>query len=133
MNYTFSVTMVNEDGLESEGQAVEATTGSPGKPSAPVHLQVTSHDKDHISLMWAPPKDIGGASVTAYHVFRDGTAVATVVGRNPDTGEDLKELTWKDTTVQSGQKYKYAVSAMHLPTRTLSNSDLNDLLIKRAS
>jgi len=131
--YTFLVTTVNEDGIESDCVSVEGTTTQPGRPSAPTFLQVTSHGVDHVALSWQPPQDIGGASVTAYHVFRDGKAVDTVVSRNTETGEDLKLITWQDKHVETGKAYKYAVAAMHLPNRTPSRSDLVSILEKRAS
>lgn len=131
--YSFVVTAINEDEVESPGTSVEATTSTPGKPSAPTFLQVVSHSTEHIALSWAPPHDMGGASVTAYHVFRDGIAVDTVFGRNPETDEDFKILHWKDTKVEKGTEYHYCVSAMHLPNRSPSRSDLCELLEKRAS
>lgn len=102
-------------------------------PSAPTFLQIASHGTDHITLSWSPPKDTGGASVTAYHVFRDGVAVDTLVSRDPETGENLSTMSWQDKNVEAGKSYTYAVSAMHLPNRTPSRSELVDLLVRRAS
>jgi alpha-amylase len=133
MAYTFMVSTLNEDGDESERIAVEATTHAPGKPGPPTFLQATSHGTDHIALSWAPPRDIGGASVTAYHVFRDGQAVDCIVSRDPETGEDYNVLNWRDSKVEAGKAYKYTASAMHLPDRTPSQSELLDLLERKAS
>lgn len=132
-DYKFSVATINADGLESLRTDVDVTTSSPGKPSEPTLLQCTSRGPDHVTLAWQPPRSVGGASVTAYHVFKNGVATDTVVSRDPETGEDMKELSWKDTDVQEGKEYRYSVSAMHLPDRTPSKSCLVDLLIKRAS
>jgi alpha-amylase len=133
VEYKFSVATVNADGLESLRTEVDVTTSVPGKPSEPTFLQVTSRGPDHVTLAWQPPRTLGGASVTAYHVFRDGVAIDSVVTRDPETGEDKTEFSWKDTSVQTGNEYRYSVSAMHLPTRTPSKSCLLELLTKRAS
>mmetsp|Transcript_75945 Transcript_75945/g.180580 ORF Transcript_75945/g.180580 Transcript_75945/m.180580 type:complete len:873 (+) Transcript_75945:91-2709(+) len=132
-DYTFKVTSVNEDGLESPATEVQAKTGQPGKPGPPSFLHVTSYGTDHVELAWSPPKDIGGASVTAYHIFRDGLAVDTVIAKDVETGDNLKSLVWKDTDVEAGAKYRYTISAMHMPDRTASQADLRALLEKRAS
>jgi len=131
--YTFYISTLNEDGVESDKIVVEATTHAPGKPGPPTFLQATSHGSDHVALSWAPPRDIGGASVTAYNVFRDGQAVDCVVSRDAETGEDQTVINWRDLQVVAGTAYKYTVSAMHLPNRTPSHSDLLDLLKRKAS
>mmetsp|Transcript_6183 Transcript_6183/g.14777 ORF Transcript_6183/g.14777 Transcript_6183/m.14777 type:complete len:876 (-) Transcript_6183:72-2699(-) len=131
--YTFKITSVNEDGIESQPTSVDAKSGSPGKPGPPSFLHVTSHSPTFIELAWGPPQDIGGASVTAYHIFRDGVAVDTVIAKDVETGENHKNLTWKDEAVEAGGKYRYTVSAMHMPDRTASQADLRELLEKRAS
>lgn len=133
LTFNFKITTVNEDGAESDGITVQATTSSAGKPSPPTFLQVTSVSTDQITLSWAPPQDIGGASVTAYHVFRNGSAVDTIIARDPDTGVDKTNLSWTDKNVQKGEKYNYTISAMHMPDRRPSQSELIDLLEKRAS
>merc|ERR1719316_1035970 len=87
--YQYAVATVNHQNAESAERAcVTATTNTPGKPGPPTWLKVTKTSQEFISLSWAPPQDLGGASVTCYNVWRNGAYITTVVGRDVDTGKD---------------------------------------------
>eukprot|EP00932_Pfiesteria_piscicida_P000093 SRR837773.10087.p1 GENE.SRR837773.10087~~SRR837773.10087.p1 ORF type:complete len:551 (-),score=192.68 SRR837773.10087:132-1667(-) len=74
--------------------------------------------------------DLGGASVTAYNIWRfapdqpETTAecIGTIIGRDVKTGEDHETLDFKDTDVKEGKAYCYQVSAVHLPDTTMARS-----------
>jgi acid phosphatase type 7 len=81
------------------GAPVGGSTGSP--PSVPTGLTTTPVSATEIDLSWNASTDPDGTGVAGYHVFRNGTLIATVTGAT----------TYKDTALSPGTQYSYAVSA----------------------
>jgi hypothetical protein len=146
VTYKYEVSTLNIQGSESgKCDSMNVTTNVPGKPGPPAWLKVTGNGADFVDLSWKMPQDLGGASVTAYRVFRNlpdahaGSAecVGTVVGRDPATGEDREVLEWRDDSVEKGVEYVYQVSALHMPQhemeRTKSQAELVEQIKKKAS
>lgn len=75
-SHHYSAAAVNEDGEAGDPCGIEwATTYD--VPSAPQDL-IAKAAPGQVELTWDPPVDDGGADVTSYHVYADGTRVATV-------------------------------------------------------
>jgi len=145
VEYKYEVSAVNVQGTESEKcDAIIVKTNVPGKPGPPAWLKVAATSPNFIELTWKPPMDLGGASVTAYSIYRslqsqpEATAecVGTVISRDAD-GQDKTELSWKDTEVKQGESYSYQVSAIHLAdgtmARTVSQAELVEEIKRKAS
>ncbi len=112
--YYYKVSAVNaigESALSNEASATPVTT-----PSVPLDLAAAPGDAQVI-LTWSPPSTNGGASITAYKVYRSttsGTETLLVTLGNI--------LTYTDTAVSNGQIYYYKVSATNsVGEGTLSN------------
>lgn len=80
----------------------------PETPSAPLALRAEVVG-ENITLSWAPPEDDGGASISAYKIYRNtqGSSpmlISVVPG---------SVLSWTDEVAQKGVRYYYAVSAVN--------------------
>jgi hypothetical protein len=147
VTYSYEVSSLNSQGAESSKcTPIEVTTNVPGKPGPPAWLKVAGHSTNFIELTWKPPQDLGGASVTAYRVFRNepdanpanAECVHTVIARDANTGVDRESLEWRDTNVEQGKEYSYQVSALHMPEakmegRSVSQAELVELIRREAS
>jgi len=147
VEYMYEVSTINIKGDESiRCTGIKVKTNTPGKPGPPAWLKIVSHGADFVLLAWKPPQDHGGASVTAYNIYRDAVdespststrVVGTVIGRDVNSGNDRTNLEWRDTAVEKGMNYSYRVSAVHLPdetmARTRSQAELMEILKKKAS
>mmetsp|Transcript_12094 Transcript_12094/g.34559 ORF Transcript_12094/g.34559 Transcript_12094/m.34559 type:complete len:748 (+) Transcript_12094:73-2316(+) len=144
--YTYEVATVNVQGTESpKCLSTTVRTNMPGKPGPPAWLKVSATAPDFVQLFWKAPLDHGGASVTAYNIWRrapdtdasTSECVGTVIGRDVETGKDRDVLEWKDTDVKEGAQYLYQVSAVHLPDQNLmrskSQAQIVEELRKKAS
>lgn len=97
----YSIAAVNEDGETSEPCDLESATtyDLPGEPR-----DLTAEGGiGRISLAWDPPADDGGTNVTAYHVYADGSHVATV-----------EDLSYVHDGLGDGKTHSYRVSAENL-------------------
>lgn len=68
--YKFRVSAVNAEGESEPLEAAESIVAKnpfdePGQPGQP---QPVDWDKDHVDLVWTPPKEDGGAPITGYVV-----------------------------------------------------------------
>lgn len=146
MTYSYEVSSLNVQGSESQKcTPAQVTTNVPGKPGAPAWLKVARHGADFVELTWKPPQDLGGASVTAYRIFRGAPdanpaaaeCVDTLIARDASTGRDRDVLEWRDKNVTQGQEYSYQVSALHMPEakmgKSVSQAQLVELIRKQAS
>uniref|UniRef100_A0A7S3RCW7 Fibronectin type-III domain-containing protein n=1 Tax=Strombidinopsis acuminata TaxID=141414 RepID=A0A7S3RCW7_9SPIT len=146
IEYVYEVATVNVQGTESDKcGGLTVKTNIPGKPGPPAWLTVAGTSPEHINLTWKPPQDLGGASVTAYNVYRgapdshpsSAMCVGMVIGRDPNTGSDRQVLEWRDNSVKKGESYSYYISAVHLPddsmARTKSQAEMMEELKKKAS
>lgn len=136
--YTFEVASVNLQGIESVGRAqFSVRTNLPGRPGPPVFLKVSGNSSDFVELSWQPPRDLGGASVTAYNVYRDGVFSGLLLSRDPHTGRDREILEWRDNNVEQDREYSYEVTAVHMPdgamARSRSQAELIEALHRAAS
>lgn len=139
MKYTYEVATVNVQGTVSpKCLGLSVKTNMPGKPGPPAWLKVSGTSQEFIELSWKPPMDLGGASVTAYNIWRSGPdshpstaeCIGTIIGRDPETGRDKDLLEWKDTYVKLGEEHFYEVSAMHLPDSTMARSTSQAVLME---
>jgi len=101
VNYTYYVTVINSAGESSPSNKVEATPRS--VPSAPQNLRAKVGNS-YVNLTWSAPADNGGAEITEYRVYRNGTLIATVPG---------DRLWYNDTKVIGGKNYTYYVTAVN--------------------
>lgn len=136
--YAYEVASLNEQGTESpKCVGISVKTNTPGKPGPPAWLKVKSFGSDFVELQWNVPQDLGGASVTAYNIYRapadaDGhpaatECVASVLCPYPDVNTRTS-FEWRDTTVVKGEAYSYDVSALHIPVEEMARSDSQTLL-----
>jgi fibronectin type 3 domain-containing protein len=84
-------------------------------PAAPAHLAAVP-DSGGISLIWEPN---GEADVSGYMVLRGNPGDATL---QPLTQVPVAEARFRDTQVEAGKKYVYAVVALdsRLPVANIS-------------
>ena len=76
-----------------------STAGDTTPPSTPAGLQGTTSGPTQANLTWQPSSDDVG--VVGYHVYRDGTPMATVG----------TTTSYTDATAQAAQTYNYTVDA----------------------
>lgn len=78
--------------------------------SIPLDLSAESTDGTTIELLWDPPEDNGGNTITGYRIERNvnGGVFSTLVG---DTGNS--NTTYTDSTVTIQNNYGYRVSAIN--------------------
>jgi chitodextrinase len=99
--YSYSVVAIDGGGNRSDPVSAPVTTpddaAPPSKPSGLTGQAKSSPRR--VKLSWSPSTDDVG--VTAYRVYREGVAIATVGVTN-----------YTDTTVARRTKYRYAVSAL---------------------
>ncbi|MCU0799165.1 MAG: fibronectin type III domain-containing protein [Candidatus Thermoplasmatota archaeon] len=84
-----------------------------GTPSAPRNVR-TEASGSYIKVLWEPPEDTGGASITGYEIYRsdDGGEMKLVGSVGPGIN------TYLDKDVKPGVKYVYTVKA----TNSVGNS-----------
>src|SRR5262249_30623721 len=98
---------VNTAGEGSRSNERSATPGStvtaPGAPT----LNSATAANGSVALSWTAPSSNGGASITAYRVYRatasGGETLLTTLGRVPS---------WTDASGANGTAYYYQVSAV---------------------
>jgi alpha-amylase len=137
MDYVYEVSSINVQGAESpKCMGITVTTNTPGKPGPPQWLKVKGYGKDFIELEWNPPQDSGGASVTAYNIYRtvvnnQKTASMECVGTVLCPYSEVatrKSFEWRDVDVTKDETYSYEVSALHIPEETMDRSPSQALL-----
>ena len=101
VTYTYYVTAMNSVGESQPSNEVEATPVS--VPSAPRNL-VANAGNGYVNLSWNASADNGGAEITEYKVYRNGTLIATV---------PADRLWYNDTNVTNGVTYTYYVTAVN--------------------
>jgi len=122
--YIFKVKCTNMvgDSEYSDGYSFKITEA----PSAPVNLNVTSYSTSQVVLTWRAPLKSGGATISAYNVYRqtlsDSTSSMTLL-----TTTSSSTFTYTDATVTSGLKYAYAVTA----TNSFSEGDQSSTVVVR--
>lgn len=99
--YSYEVSASNSIGEGPKSAAFSAMPAT--QPGAPQGLTAVASNHN-VSLAWQAPASNGGASVTGYVIFRDGTSLAT-------TGT---QTSYRDGTVTNGQTYVYKVAAVNL-------------------
>ncbi|MHA2275864.1 MAG: fibronectin type III domain-containing protein, partial [Candidatus Kariarchaeaceae archaeon] len=97
--YYYVLTAQNSlgEGAQSNEKNVIPST-IPGQPTG---LTVTKNDT-FVDLSWTAPIDNGGATLTGYKIYRNGSLLTTV-GPSPTT--------YNDTGLINGKNYVYTVSA----------------------
>lgn len=83
------------------------STDKPGPPSGPIHFRTVTAEK--ITLMWEPPADDGGASVTHYIVEKRETSrvVWSVVS------EKQEQCIVTSTKIIKGNEYVFRVRGVN--------------------
>uniref|UniRef100_A0A7E4VU92 non-specific serine/threonine protein kinase n=1 Tax=Panagrellus redivivus TaxID=6233 RepID=A0A7E4VU92_PANRE len=110
--YEFRVSAENALG-RSDPLVTDNTTvakdpyGTPGKPGKP---DITDHDKDHIDISWAPPRDDGGNPISHYDVERKDQKTGRWVKVNT---QPVHGTSFSDQRVQEGHAYEYRVVAVN--------------------
>ena len=102
--YAFEVRARNRVG---DGPARGALATPVGRLGAPAFLTATAGDEE-VELVWSPPADVGGESVTGYE-YRYA-AGAAVPGDTPWQSAGLN-LEWTVTGLTNGQQYAFEVRA----------------------
>ena len=100
VSYSYGVSASNSLGEGPRSAQVSATPAT--LPDAPAGLTALISNRN-VTLSWQAPGSDGGAPVTGYAIFRNGTLLATV-------GTDL---TYRDSTVTNGLAYGYKVAAVN--------------------
>jgi len=136
--YVYEVSSFNLQGTESpKCLGITVKTHTPGKPGPPAWLKVNSFGNDFVELQWNVPQDLGGASVTAYNIYRapadadahpSATACVACI-LCPYSEVDVRHsFVWRDTDVVKGESYWYDVSALHIPPEEMARSQSQTLL-----
>ena len=100
--YTYEVSAVNRDGLQSAlSSPVQVTTLDPTPPSVPAVLTATVVSASQIDLAWQSSTD-PESGIASYRIYRDGAHVGTTSGPS-----------FSDTGVQPQTTYSYEVSAVN--------------------
>jgi chitodextrinase len=102
--YTYTVTALDAAGNQSaQSASVSVTTpANPDKipPTVPKELTGSAIGQTSAALTWRPSTDTGGSGLAGYHLYRNGTLIASPTG-----------TTYTDTGLAAGTKYTYRVSA----------------------
>ena len=104
-NYSYYITAVNV-GRESAKSNI-FTTMVTTVPSNPRNLQLTV-GFGRVDVTWEVPASDGNSPITAYTIYRDDVALATV-------GADI--FVYYDISAVNGDTYDYAVSAINAHRR----------------
>lgn len=109
--YKFRVSAVNAEGESKPLMGEESIIAKNpyDEPSSPENLKVVDWDRDHVDLAWSPPKNDGGAPITAYYIekkdkFGDWEKALEVPG-------DQLKATMPDLI--EGQPYQFRVRAVN--------------------
>jgi len=88
-----------------------------GIPSAPRNVR-TEASGSYIKVLWEPPEDTGGASITGYDIYRsdDGGEMKLVGSVGPGIN------TYLDKGVKPGVKYEYTVKATNSVGESVASS-----------
>lgn len=103
VTYTYRVSAFNVAG---EGARSEPVAGQPlSVASAPLGLNASGGDR-RVGLSWYPPSTDGGAPLTGYRLYRNGTLLAQLpVGAYCNT--------YLDASVENDMAYSYRVAAVN--------------------
>ncbi len=114
MQYTYSITAVNDYGESIKSNEVH---GIPGLPSKPLNLTAIA-GYGYINLTWHSPASPGASPIIYYKIYR----IHFYPPLCPPGPEYWKELLtivagnqhyYNDTNVTNGKRYSYAVSAVN--------------------
>lgn len=102
--WTYWVAARNATGETSRSNAATATTFSAPRSGPLAFLASPGPGAREVQLSWAPPADDGGLGVSAYRIYRSGSAtpIAEIVGRS-----------FVDTGLADNATYTYRVSAVN--------------------
>lgn len=83
-----------------------------GAPDAPTNVSGVVGAGTSIDVSWDAPADDGGSPITGYRVERDAqTGPGGWIEVTADTGSS--STTFNDSTVSSGESYRYRISAIN--------------------
>jgi fibronectin type 3 domain-containing protein len=103
--YHYRVVAVTSQG--AGGVATMSVFVPPTTPGFPLDLSV-SVKRGTVELIWQPPAEDGGASITCYRVYR------AEPGKEPITLKDrLDGCAYTDTSVEDDVTYEYTVAALN--------------------
>ncbi len=97
--------VVNDDKGASASSPLWHFTTEPAVPSAPLDLQATAGNKQ-VSLVWNPPADNGGASITEYRIYRRTGDSESFINR-------VSITSYTDNNLINNKTYSYCVSAVN--------------------
>ncbi len=109
ITYTYYVTAVNSVGESDRSNEVNATPMR--KPDAPYNLQASWGDM-YIYLTWNAPYN-GGANITEYRIYRNGTLYVAVDG---------SQTSFYDGGLVDGVTYTYYVTAVNCMGESLPSN-----------
>lgn len=117
-SYSYNVYAIDAAGNQSSASntasattAANAPAADTQAPSAPGSLRVDAVSGSSIALGWNAASDNVG--VTAYRVYRNGAAVATI-----------NALSWTDSSLAAGTTYSYTVTALDAAGNQSASSNM---------
>jgi chitinase len=115
--YSYSVSAVNAAGEGVRSNALSATPRTiPGAPT----LTSARGVSNGVALAWSPPGSNGGATITAYRIYRGTTSSGETLLTNV-----ANVTAYTDTTVANGKTYYYRVSAVNAAGEGPSSNELS--------
>lgn len=113
VTYYYVISAYNLDG---EGPNSDEISEIPRtNPDAPTGVTATYGD-ELIDLSWIAPLDFGGAALTGYDIYRDGSYLITV---------DDTITSYSDTVLTNGQTYSYIFRAVNSEGSSINSTEVN--------
>ena len=107
LKYYYQLSAINSEG-EGEKSPIRSATPE-GGPEAPLNLEPIYFNKTVI-LSWNAPNNDGGSTIFKYNIYRGNSSDSLSLLTDITPTDDL---TYTDTSLEIGQAYHYAVTAVN--------------------
>ncbi len=119
VTYYYTVTAINAIGESGFSNEASPPTPPTTPPTPPQGLTATASTGD-VALNWAAPSSNGGASITAYNLYRGITSGNEILLTTLAT-----QTFYNDTNVAGGTTYYYKVTAVNIVGESASSNEVS--------